>query len=298
MSKNAMITWYTKRALRDLLANRLVNAVTLVTIALLVLIVSTAALFFINTGDLLEGWMEDTRIMAYLKPDAGPAAAGRLQPAMEAIDGVRAVRYIPRDEALDRLKAQMEHQASLLENLTENPLPDAFEVRLQPAGDAWAKIGSIAEGLGALPGVEEVEYGRQWVESLRRVVDLFRVGAVAMTGLFLVAAVSIVANTIRLVIYSRRQEVEIMRLVGAAEWFIKIPFYIEGIVLGCGGALIGLAVLFAVFSLLAARMDQGVLAGLLQVRFLPPQTLAGVTAASTLVGWLGCHLSLRQFLRS
>ncbi len=81
MSKNTMITWYIKRALRDLLTNRLVNAVTLVTIALLVLIVGAAMLFFVNTGDLLEGWKEDTRIMAYLKPDADPAAATRLQPA-------------------------------------------------------------------------------------------------------------------------------------------------------------------------------------------------------------------------
>ncbi len=192
----------------------------------------------------------------------------------------------------------MKHQASLLENLTENPLPDAFEVRLQPATGAWTEIGSIADRIGAIPEVEEVEYGHQWVQSLRRVVDLFRVAAVAMTGLFLVAAVSIVANTIRLVIYSRRQEVEIMRLVGAAEWFIKVPFYIEGLILGCCGAIIGLAVLFAVFNLLAARLDQDLLAGLLQVRFLPPQTLLGVTATSMLVGWLGCHLSLRQFLRS
>ncbi len=293
-----MITWYIRRAFQDLLANRFVNAVTLVTIALLVLIVSTAMMFFLNTGDLLEGWKEDTRIMAYLKPGEAAAAAARVRQAIEAIDGVRAVRFITRDEALERLKSRMKHQASLLENLTENPLPDAFEIRLQPTAGAWADIGSIAGCIGAIPEVEEVEYGQQWVQSLRRIVDLFRAAAVAMTGLFLVAAVSIMANTIRLVIYSRRQEVEIMRLVGAAEWFIKIPFYIEGLVLGGCGAIFGLAVLFAVFNLLAARMGQEVLAGLLQVRFLPPQTLAGVTMASMLVGWLGCHLSLRQFLRS
>jgi cell division transport system permease protein len=293
-----MIAWYIKRAFQDLHANRFVNAVTLMTVALLVLIVSTALLFFLNTGDMLEGWKKDTRIMGYLGPGAGPTAAARLRPAIEAIDGVGSVRFVPREEALDRLKDRMKHQASLFENLTENPLPDAFEIRLRPTTGAWAEIGAIAARIGALPGVEEVEYGHQWVQALRGLVGIFQVAAAAMTGLFLVAAVSIVANTTRLVIYSRRQEVEIMRLVGATEWFIKVPFYIEGLIHGFCGAVIGLAVLFAAFNLTAARMDQGVLAGLLQVRFLPPQVLLGVTAASMLVGALGCHLSLRQFLRS
>jgi len=293
-----MIAWYFKRAIEDILANRFLNAVTIATISLAILIVSFGVLLVVNTGDVLEAWKRGARIMAYLKPNVAAGAVPSLERAIESIDGVATARFIPRDQALTHLKTQMRRQASLFDHLAENPLPDAFEIRLLPTDESWERIERIAAGIGAFADVDDVEYGQQWVATFRGIVDLLRLASVLTAGLFLLATVAIVANTIRLVIYSRQQEVDIMRLVGASEGFIKTPFYIEGLIQGLAGAAIGLGMLFAVFSFLAAGVEQSAVAGLFEIRFLSADMIAAIVAASMIVGWLGCHVSLRQSLRS
>ena len=129
------------------------------------------------------------------------------------------------------------------------------------------------------------------------IINLFRLTGYAMGGLFFLAAVFIVANTIRLVLYSRREEVEIMRLVGATDGFIKAPFYIEGLIQGVLGGMIGLTVLFVIFILVSLNVEQGLTAGLFTIRFLSPGAFCGILVCSMFVGWLGCYLSLKQFLR-
>jgi cell division transport system permease protein len=291
-----MVARYFKRALEDTLANRFVNAVTVVTIALTVLIVSAAVLLFLNAGDWMNAWQQGTRIMAYLRPEAG-GAAPVLQRSIESIEGVRQALFLPRDEALRELKERLEHPASLFENLPENPLPDAFEIQLKASTESWDQIEAIAARVRSLAEVETVEYGHQWVVAVRRVAHLFQTTGLALMGLLLVAAVAIVANTTRLVIYSRQEEVEIMRLVGATERFVKAPFYIEGLLQGLAGALGGLGILFAVYSALTARIAQSGLTGVIPLRFLSLEQLAVISAASMLVGWLGCYVSLKQFLK-
>ena len=293
-----MIAWYFKRAIEDILANRFLNAVTIATISLAILIVSFGVLLVVNTGDVLAAWKRGARIMAYLKPDTAAGAVLSLKRGIESIDGVAMARFIPRDQALSHLKAQMRRQASLFDHLAENPLPDAFEIRLLPTDEDWERIERIAAGISAFADVDDVEYGQQWVATFRGIVDLLRLASVVTAGLFLLASVAIVANTIRLVIYSRQQEVEIMRLVGASEGFIKAPFYIEALIQGLAGAAIGLGMLFAVFSLLAASAEQSAVAGLFEIRFLSADMIAAIVTASMIVGWLGCHVSLRQSLRS
>jgi cell division transport system permease protein len=292
-----MITRYLERALEDILTNRFVNGVTVVTISLAVLIVSTAVLFFVNTGDLLNAWQQDTRIMAYLKTQTAHNFQA-LKQTIESMDGVQEARFIPQEEALEDLKAQMPHQSSLFDNLDENPLPDAFEIRLKPAVDGWKRIESIAAQIGAIRDIDDVEYGRKWVDTVQSIIQLFRATGILLIGLFCLAAVSIVANTTRLVIYSRREEVEIMRLVGAAEGFIKTPFYLEGVIQGFAGAAVGLGILYGIFSAFESRLEQSAWAGAATIRFLMPDHLALIVLGSMLMGWLGCYVSLKQFLKS
>jgi cell division transport system permease protein len=189
----------------------------------------------------------------------------------------------------------MKRQSSLLTNLKRNPLPDAFEIRMLPESQSEAAMEVLAQGLGRLPEVDQVEYGQQWIGRISSVVGLFRLAGYALGALFFMASVFIVANTVRLVLYSRRQEVEIMRLVGATDRFIKTPFYIEGLILGAVGGSLGLATLLACYLLVAANLAQGFAGALLDLRFLPPSAIFGILGCSMLVGWLGCFLSMRQF---
>jgi len=288
---------YSKRAIKDILDHRFLSVTTIITIAVSVLIAGAVALFLMNANDIMNTWKKGIRVMVYLKPDIPEIKIGELERRIQGMDGVRDVQFISKNEALQRLKNQMKRQPSLLENLKENPLPDAFEIRLKESFQDKNRIEALAQRLSSLVQVADVEYGQLWLGRFMSIINLFRLTGYAMGGLFFLAAVFIVANTIRLVLYSRREEVEIMRLVGATDGFIKAPFYIEGLIQGALGGMTGLAVLFVIFLLVSLNVEQGLTAGLFTIRFLSPGASCGILVCSMIVGWLGCYLSLKQFLR-
>lgn len=291
-------TLFLKRATQDILRHRLLNAVTIITIALSVLIVSAFGLFFINVEDVVRSWEKGVRMMAYLKPDTPVAMRNGIEEKLLQVSGVLEVCFTSKEEALETLKAQMKHQKSLLEGLRENPLPEALEIRLSSVSDKDRDLDAMAAQIEAIPGVEEVEYGRQWIGKVIYYFQLFRLAGLAMGGLFLMASISIVANTIRLLLYSRQTEIEIMRLVGATDRFIKAPFYIEGLIQGFLGAVVGLSVLAAAYFFISSNMLQGLSAVFFTIRFFSSGTLLAAVACSMLVGWIGCFLSLNQFFKT
>ena len=293
-----MMLPFIKRAIDDILQNRFLNFVTIITIALAILIASAFILFFVNTSEIIDSWKKGLRIMAYLKPGIHNADLDQLKRTIQSLDGVHSLRFISKQEAIDRLKDQMQHHSSLFDNLTENPLPDSFEIRMTATSGSWQKIESLANQIESLNPIEEVQYGRRWIGRFIRIISLFRMAGYAMGVLFFTASIFIVANTIRLVIYSRREEVEIMRLVGATDSFIKMPFYIEGLVQGALGAAIGLVMLSISFYFVSSNIEQGFSAGLFRLQFLSPKIIGGILLSSMLVGWLGCYVSLKQFLKT
>ena len=235
--------------------------------------------------------------MAYLKPKVDVAELSVIKENIQAL-GIQHVRYISKEEALDTLKAQMKQQSSLFQNLSENPLPDAFEIRIVAPGQDWKRIESLAARIESLEQVEEVEYGQKWLGRFVHVFRLFRFAGYALGGIFFMATVFIVANTIRLVIYTRNEEIDIMRLVGATDRFIKIPFYLQSIFQGAIGAILGLAALYVSFQFLTSGMEQGLFSGFFQIRFVPIKILLSIIGCSMLVGWIGCYVSLKQYLKA
>jgi len=292
-----MIILFFRRAIEDFRNNRLLNIVTLLTISLSILIVSAFFLFFINTGEIMNFWEKGLRVMAYLKPDVSRSELSNLKQQIQAMAGVESVRFISKEDALNQLKTQMQRQASLFDNLDRNPLPDGFEIRISKANQSWEKVEFLAAKIESLDAVEEVEYGQKWLGHFTQLFDLFKLTGYAMCTIFVMAAVFIMANTIRLVIYSRRDEIEIMRLVGAAERFIKIPFYIQGLLQGALGASIGLIILLVFFWFMASNIERGFFPGLFNIHFLSPQISGAIFLTSVLVGWLGSYISLKQYLK-
>ncbi|MBU4415234.1 MAG: permease-like cell division protein FtsX [Proteobacteria bacterium] len=292
-----MATYY-HRAIQDIKDNGFLSATTIITIALSILIVSSFALFFTNANDIMNYWGKGVRIMAYLKPDTSQKNFPDIKREIQGIYGVQDVNFISKEEAFKRLKEQMKRQSSILMNLNENPLPDAFEIRMTASSQGGEKVEEIATKIESLPSIEDVEYGQKWLERFTNIFDLFRLAGYAMGGIFFMAAVFIVANTIRLVIYTRREEIEIMRLVGASERFIKGPFYIEGIIQGTLGGIIGIAALFITFKLISSNVELSFKYELLNIRFLSPEFYCGIILCGMFVGWLGCYISLKQFLKA
>ncbi len=292
-----MITLFFKRALEDFRNNRLLNIITLLTISLSILIVSAFILFFINTNNVMNFWKKGLRIMVYMKPDLPLSELTDLSGQIQTMSGVAHVRFISKEAALQQLKSQMKRQGALFENLGQNPLPDALEIQLNAKTQRWEKVEVLAARIESLTAVDEVEYGQRWLGRFTQVFNLFKLTGYAMCGIFFLAAVFIVANTIRLVIYYRRDEIEIMRLVGAAERFIKIPFYFQGLLQGAVGAGIGIAVLLVAYFFIASNIEQGFFPGLFSIRFLSPLVTGLIILLSMLVGWFGSYLALKQYLK-
>lgn len=288
---------YFKRAIKDILDHRFLSSVTIVTIAIAILIASAFALFFVNANAIVNSWKKGIRIMVYLKPNSSEIKVSDIKSKIEGMKGVKNVQFISNKEALERLKNQMKRQSSLLDDLQENPLPDAFEVRLSDDFQNQDKVETLAARLESLSQVDEVEYGQVWLGRFTSILNLFRLTGYAMGALFFAATVLIVANTIRLVLYSRREEVEIMRLVGATDGFIRAPFYIEGLIQGALGGIIGLAALFVLFMFISLNVDKGLTSSLFAIRFFSWEAFLGILICSMFVGWMGCFLSLKQFLK-
>jgi len=291
------MTFYAQRAIKDILENRFLNAVTIITIALSVLIVSSFGLFFFNAQELFDAWKNGVRIMVYLEPDTTEAQRLDTRYRLQTIAAIQNIRFISKADALSLMKTRMQRQASLLDNLRENPLPDAFEVTMATESNSPEKIEFLAQRIESLPSVSGVEYGQQWIERFANFFNLFKLAGYGMGTLFFMATVFISANTIRLVLYSRREEIHIMRLVGAADRFIKAPFYLQGLIQGLSGGLIGLGVLYAAFSAIGSQFEQALAAEMVAIRFFSPGICVAIVACGMLTGLLGSFFSLKQFTR-
>jgi cell division transport system permease protein len=259
--------------------------------------VSLCLLFFENLGRIVDGWEPEGRAMVYLTSEFNPAIRTDVEAAVQNIDGVIRVMYVSKEQALERLKSEMTGSTAFLDTLTENPLPHALEIRIQTRGDI-GQVAAVVARIEAMPMVESVVYGEKWLDRFFHLFRLFRMTGYAVGGLFLLIAFFITASTGRLVFHARQSEVEIMRLVGATDRFIKMPFYMAGLIQGAVGSVLGLAILYIAYQITRPGVSR-ILEDLLEVDtgFLPLSTLGGIWIIGTFLGWFGCYLSLRQLLK-
>lgn len=290
--------FYTKRALKDILDNRFLNALTIITIALSVLIVSAFGLFLLNAQDMFNAWKRGVRVMVYLTPAASEKQRLETHQQIQKVGGIQHIRFISKAEAMNLMRARMPRQSSVLTHLRENPLPDAFELTLVAESNSLDKVEFIAKKIEGLPSVSDVEYGQQWIDRFSRFFNLFKLAGTGMGVLFLMATVFIAANTIRLVLYSRQEEIRIMRLVGATDRFIKFPFYLEGLFQGLLGSLAGLGVLYAAFFAISSKFGQTLSVEMITVRFFPIATCTVIVLVGMLIGLLGSYFSMQQFMKA
>lgn len=287
------------RALKDIAQNRFLNAMTIFTITLAVIIAGAFGLFFHNVNNLFVDWQQGIRMMVYLEENLSDAQRLDLKFRIKTIAGVEDALFIPRAEALTALKTQLQKQAGILDHLRENPLPDAFELTFRPtAHEGDGHLERIAAEIEALPAVSQVVYAQQWLRRFSTIFNLFKLVGYGLGGIFSVAAILIVANTIRLLVYNRRDEIEIMRLVGAADGFIKAPFYICAMLLGAVGSLLGLTVLLGMYGGIAGQIKQSIYGSLPPLSFFPWYWSVGIVASGMSVGALGCLVSMKQYLKA
>jgi cell division transport system permease protein len=288
---------FIKKALTDIRLNRFLNLVTIFTISLSILVVSVFMLFFENAGRVIEAWNQGGRAMIYLKDNFTMDMLPELKDRIMGLGNIQDLVFISKDEALDRLKKEVSSSSAFLKTLQGNPLPDALEIKMK-SYNSLEEVEAFAQKIKTIEIVEDVEYGQGWLGKFLKIFNLFKITGYAMCGLFFLIALFITSNTVRLALYSRKLEVEVMRLVGATENFIKAPFYVEGLLQGFIGGILGLVILLITYLMFSSGMTQGLSSYIyFDVHFLSIKTIILIIFVSTFLGWFGCYLSLKQILR-
>jgi cell division transport system permease protein len=292
-----LLVYFLRKALENIWINPFLSLVTLSTIAISMLILGLFSLIYLNVQQSLHQMGGELQITAYLQETISSEQAEVLRSKVADWPEVEGITYISKEQALARFRSQLREYAGILEGLKENPLPASLELTLMPQYGRSGNIKELSTRLGRLPGVAEVQYGRKWMAKLRVFVEVMKLVGITVGGLLLIATIFVISNTIKLTFYSRREELEIMRLVGATDFFIKAPFLIEGLLHGLGGALLaagGLSLLILfLFSHLDLPLRLAVMAGSLPTG----QLVAGFLGLGLLLGVLGSMVSLRRFLR-
>jgi cell division transport system permease protein len=250
--------------------------------------------FFLMINDNLQRvvgrWSEAAEMSVYLKDGTTREQVQALEAVIDQSGLSDKRQYLSKADALARFREDFPDLAGATERLDRNPLPASLEVRLGPtARTAAGTVDDLAARLGSEPGVADVRYDRRWLSRLGSAVRFVRTVGLVIVALLAIAAALTVANVVRLAAYARRDEIEIMQLVGAPFAFIRGPFVAEGIMQGGAGALVAIVLLWAVF--LTGKAWYGQLAleglGLTSVTFLPVGMLLTLLAGGMLLGCVG-----------
>ncbi|HHY45712.1 MAG TPA: ABC transporter permease [Firmicutes bacterium] len=223
---------------------RSTSLMSLGTIIASFLVLGMLGLVFINIYHISQFIESRVEIRAFLKDGLSASDIRGLQSRLSAVPGVKRVSFISRDEGLKRLKAQLQDKRFLLDVMEENPLPDAFDIELKDPRN----VKSIAATISRMPGVDEVNYGQGFAETLFTTTRFILIVSMGLFAIIASLVVFIIGNAVRLSIFARRREIEIMKLVGATDWFVRWPFLLEGIMIGVAGAGLSCAVLVVLYQ--------------------------------------------------
>ena len=284
-----MLSFLFGEALRDLRGAGRVGVSAVLLIALSLSALGGFWVFSLNLGRAVDQWRERVRVVGYLKDEPASSKLDELTRQIEAIPGVLRVRYISKADALKALKHSLGGQADVADQLPRNPLPASVEVT--PDADTATPEGTreLVRRLQALPEIEEVQGGSQWVEGLAQFRRLFELVGLGVGAVLAAAAILTVTTATTLVLHLRRDEMEIMRLVGASETVIRLPRLLQGMAQGLLAAVVALAVLEVVYALAVPRLEPllPVTLGLQRAAFLTVPQMLLLMAGGAVLGALG-----------
>jgi cell division transport system permease protein len=287
------LSYFLAEALTSLWRSRLVNAVSVGTIAVSLFVLGAFLTLAAALSGLVARWSETVQVIVYLEERIEPRVLESLENRLREDPAVASVERVSREQALERFRAMFRDLSSLPEDLGENPFPASLEVTLRPSLQSPAEVERLAKGLGEVPGVREVQYDLLWIERLSTGVRLVRVVGTFLGGVLLLAAVFTISNVIRLTIYAREDELDIMRLVGATRAYVKGPFVAEGVIQGGLGGLAASLLLWTAFAWLSRNLATSDLLPHATLA-LSPQIAVALVAGGMAVGLVGSLLSLSR----
>jgi cell division transport system permease protein len=286
--------FYIGEAVRSLRANLATTLAATVTVLIVMFFLGV----FVALGSYLYAKVDqvrgETKVSVYLKDDVLNRQVGVLQLRLRQNPDVKSVVYVSKSQALAKMKKQLGKDNNVFKQLPVNPLPASLDVHLHDPDQAKA----VAATVRGRPGVDSVNYGGKTADRVLRVGATIEAVVGGLILILAIAAVLLIANTIRLSIHSRRREIEVMKLVGATNWFVRMPFIIEGMLCGLVGAAVAIVLLYASYVGLLREWIQGSDLSSSQVQAISFWLLGALLiVAGTGLGAVGSGLTLRRYLR-
>jgi cell division transport system permease protein len=293
------LAYFVRRALRNMRQSPLLCAAAVGTVAVALTLLAFFAIIVLNVQQLTRQWSEQVQVVAYIEtvPDAR-----RLQSWIDDVrrlPDVSSVTYVSRQQALERFRQRLGADADLLTGVEADILPASLEIALRETSRNRQGVEAVVGQLRRNPAFSDLRYGQEWLERFESFVAMLRLLGGVLGGFLLFAALFIVANTIRLTLYSRRDEIEIMALVGGTPLFIKTPFLLEGAIQGALGGGLALSAAYLLYGMFL-RDGLGTLlltAGGSGIGFLPLTWQLLLLGTGILLGLTGSLLSLRRLVR-
>lgn len=241
-----------------------------------------------NLREVLRFAHEKVEIVAFL--EEGVTAGGRdsLEAQLDAIPFIERKTYISPGDALDRLRSEFGARSFLLEALDENPMPASYEITLKPQYRLRDRVISVAERVNSLPGVEDVSYGRGWITRLEKLVRMLALIDICVGLVVGVASIVTVSYTVRLTLFARKEHIRVLKLVGATDWFVMLPFLLEGVIHGLISVVISLFIVYGAYRVVDVKIPQAV--------FMPFGMILFFGIFGILAAVLGSWVSLKTFL--
>jgi cell division transport system permease protein len=289
--------YFLKKALDHLLVNPFLSLVTLSTITISLVIFGLFGVVYLSVHQLFNRWGDEFSVTVYLQDTVSQSDVDKMGSELARWPEVEGVTYTSKAQAMAWFRSQLQEYADILDDLKENPLPASLDLKLRHGQAGPGTVDRLVSRLQQRPGVREVHYGQRWLARLKIFVEIVRLVGITVGGLLLLATVLVVSNTVKLTFYARQGELEIMRLVGATNAFIKAPFLIEGLLHGLGGAALAAGTLLLFSHLFLSHLHIPLRLALAPDAVVSSPLIAAFLGIGVLVGLLGSAFSLRRFLR-
>lgn len=285
--------YFAKEAAVNTRRNLLMAFAAVLTVAFAMLFVGSTMMIWRVFENVTARWKNDVQINAFLVDDATQSQISAAEVEIREWNEVKSVTFVSKEEALEEFREMFADQEQLVDSVTADTLPASFRIALHDPNT----LSQVQNRLEKVVGVEDVVSAQEEVKRVQRIVTIVNIVLGIVGVILLIAAVVLVSNTIRLAIYARRREIEIMKLVGATNWFIRWPFILEGLFQGIVGAAVAISVLLIAKAFLVEWLAR-------TAPFVPwgiPTTFAVFTSGIILVFSIaiaagGSALSLRRYL--
>lgn len=296
--KGGGLDYFVSRAVTNIRQNVSISILTIGTITIALLLLSLFLLVYVNLEGMADEVSSRVHVTAYFEQELPPDQQASIMEAIKGIEGTGRVRYISKEEAFQRFRDRLKGQETLLEGVSADILPASLEIVLDRNNRDSESIQVYVGRLRKIPAITEIQYGEEWLKRFHTFMTFVRLVGAVLGGFLLLAVVFIVSNTIKLTIYARKDELELMGLVGATRFFIKAPFIIEGIIQGAAGALLSVGILAGIYfaflynagNFLSFNPEK---AG---ISFLSFWQLGGILFVGIMLGFLGSINSLKRFI--